>query len=130
MCGTTTRKEGIMYIASMVIKAVSDVARTKHIAKPMGDQDVHGWITAALSLEMTGLDGHANMSRAQALAQARNADSVERKKRMDEKKGWEFILTNVKVEASKCAALCGPTLDYDTLKGTLGADDEGVYRGS
>ena len=48
-----------MYLASMVIKTAFDVARPKHIAKIMGDQDVHGWITAALLREMAGLEGLA-----------------------------------------------------------------------
>ena len=43
----------------MDIMAVFDVARPKHIAKIMGDQDVHGWITAALLREMAGLEGQA-----------------------------------------------------------------------
>ena len=33
----------------------SDVARRKHIAKIMGDQEVHGWIAAALLREVAGL---------------------------------------------------------------------------
>ena len=48
-----------MYIASMDSKTAFDAARPQHIAKIMGDQDVHGLITAAFSREMRGLEGHA-----------------------------------------------------------------------
>ena len=46
-----------MYVASMDIKTAFDVARPKHIAKIMGDQNVHGWIVAALLREKAGLEG-------------------------------------------------------------------------
>ena len=36
-----------MYIASMDIETVFDVARPQHISKTLGEQDAHGWITAA-----------------------------------------------------------------------------------
>ena len=52
-------KRPTMYLAGMDIKTVFDVARPRHIARMMGDQDVHGWITAAVSREMVGLEGHA-----------------------------------------------------------------------
>ena len=42
-------KRSTMYLASMDIKAAFDVAKPKHIANILGDQDVHGWITAAIS---------------------------------------------------------------------------------
>ena len=48
-----------MYWASVDIKTVFDVARPKHIAKILGDQDVHGLITAAVLREVAGLDGQA-----------------------------------------------------------------------
>ena len=44
-----------MYLANMDIKTTFDVARPKHIAKIMGDQEVHGWIAAALLRVMAGL---------------------------------------------------------------------------
>ena len=46
-----------MYLASMDTKTAFDVARPKHIAKIMGDHDVHGWIAAASLREMAGLEG-------------------------------------------------------------------------
>ena len=54
-----SEKRPTMHIASMDIKTASDMARPKRTARIMGAQDVHGWITAALIREMTGLDGHA-----------------------------------------------------------------------
>ena len=47
MYGTAARKKPAMYIASMDIKTAIDVARPKRIPKGMGDQNVHGWITAS-----------------------------------------------------------------------------------
>ena len=44
-----------MYLASMDTNTAFDVARPKHIAKIMGDHDVHGWIVAASLREMAGL---------------------------------------------------------------------------
>ena len=41
------KKRPPMYMASMDINTAFDVARPKHIARITGDQDVHGWITAA-----------------------------------------------------------------------------------
>ena len=52
-----SEKRPTMYVASMDICTAFDVARPKHIAKMMGDQDVHGWITTALLREKTGMDG-------------------------------------------------------------------------
>ena len=52
-----SEKRPTMYVASMDINTAFVVARPKHIAKMMGDQDVHGWITTALLREMTGMDG-------------------------------------------------------------------------
>ena len=49
-----SEKKPAMYIVSMDIKTAVDVARSKRTAQIMGDQDVHGWITAALLHEMTG----------------------------------------------------------------------------
>ena len=46
-----------MYLASMDTETAFDVARPKHIAKIMGDHDVHGWIVAASLREMAGLEG-------------------------------------------------------------------------
>ena len=43
----------------MNIKTAFDVARPKHVAKIMGDQDVHGWITAAVLRARAGLEGQA-----------------------------------------------------------------------
>ena len=48
-----------MYIASADIKTAFDVARPKQMAKILGGQEAHGWITAALLREMNGLAGHA-----------------------------------------------------------------------
>ena len=52
-------KRPTMYLASMDIKTAFGVARPQHIAKNMGDQDVQGWITAALQREIAGLEGQA-----------------------------------------------------------------------
>ena len=46
-----------MYLASMDTNTAFDVARPKHIAKIMGDHDVHVWIVAASLREMAGLEG-------------------------------------------------------------------------
>ena len=54
-----TEKRPTMYVASMDIKTAFDVARPKHTAKIMVDQDVHGRIIAALLREMAGLEGQA-----------------------------------------------------------------------
>ena len=43
----------------MDLKTASDVARPRH--KLMGDQDVHGWITAASLREIFGLEGQATV---------------------------------------------------------------------
>ena len=40
-------------------KTAFDVARPRHIANILGDQDVHGWITVALRREMAGSEGQA-----------------------------------------------------------------------
>ena len=48
-----------MHLASMDIKTAFDVARPKRTAKLMGDQAVHGWITADFLREMAGLAGQA-----------------------------------------------------------------------
>ena len=48
-----------MCVASVDIKTVFDVARPTPIANNMGVQEVHGWITAASSREMAGLEGQA-----------------------------------------------------------------------
>ena len=48
-----------MYLASVNIKTVFDVARPKPIANNTGDQEVHGWITVTSSREMAGLEGQA-----------------------------------------------------------------------
>ena len=48
-----------MYLASVDIKMVFDVARPTPTANNMGDLEVHGWITAASSREMAGLEGQA-----------------------------------------------------------------------
>ena len=48
-----------MYQASMDIKTTPDVARPKNIANFIGDQDVHGWITAALLRKIAGFEGQA-----------------------------------------------------------------------
>ena len=48
-----------MYVASVDIKMVFDVPRPTPTANNMGDQEVHGWITAASSREMAGLEGQA-----------------------------------------------------------------------
>ena len=48
-----------MYLASVDIKTVFDVASPKPIANNMGDLEVHGWITAASEREMAGLEGQA-----------------------------------------------------------------------
>ena len=37
-------------------------ARTQYVAEMMGDQDVHGRITAALKQSMTGLEGQATFA--------------------------------------------------------------------
>ena len=50
-----------MYIASTDMKRVSDMARPKHLAKRVGVQDAHGWITAALLCEMGDLEGQATI---------------------------------------------------------------------
>ena len=50
-----SEKRPTMYFTSMDSKTAFDAARPKHIAKVMGDPEVHGWMTAALSREMTGL---------------------------------------------------------------------------
>ena len=48
-----------MYIASIDIKTAFDVARPRHLAEIIGNQDDHGWITAALLQEMKRHEGHA-----------------------------------------------------------------------
>ena len=48
-----------MYLASVDIKTVFDVPRPTPTANNMGDQEVHGWITAASEREMAGLEGQA-----------------------------------------------------------------------
>ena len=50
-------KRPTMYLASTDIKTVFYVARPKHIANIKGNQDVHGWSTAASLCEMAGLEG-------------------------------------------------------------------------
>ena len=67
---------------SMDTKTAYDVARPKHSAQIMGDQDVPGWITAALLREMSGVASHEmHPSRERpspsGLAQTGNADLVE-----------------------------------------------------
>ena len=54
-----SEKKPTVYLASMDIKTAFDVARPKHVARIMGGQDVHGWMTAALCREMAGLEGQA-----------------------------------------------------------------------
>ena len=55
----SSEKRATMYVARVDIKTVFDVARPKPIADNVGDQEVHGWVTAALLREMARLDGHA-----------------------------------------------------------------------
>ena len=52
-------KRTSMYLASVDIKMVFDVPRPTPTANNMGDQEVHGWITAASLREMAGLEGQA-----------------------------------------------------------------------
>ena len=51
-------KKPTMYLANMDIKTAFDMARPKHIAKLVVDQDFHGWLTAALFREMADLKDH------------------------------------------------------------------------
>ena len=46
---------------SMEIKTAFDVARPRPIAKPMGDRDVHGWITKAVQREISVLEETGNL---------------------------------------------------------------------
>ena len=54
-----TEPNHTLYLANADIKTVFDVVRQKLFAKIMGEQDVHGWITAAFLREVTGLEGQA-----------------------------------------------------------------------
>ena len=44
----------------MDIKTAFDVATPKYIALVLEDQNMHGWLIAALLHEMAGLEGEAN----------------------------------------------------------------------
>ena len=46
-----------MYLASRDIETAFDAARPRRMAKIVVNQDVHGWITAALSRELAGMEG-------------------------------------------------------------------------
>ena len=48
-------------MANMDVKTAFGVAGPKYIAKIIGDQEVHGWIAAALLRAMTGLEGQATI---------------------------------------------------------------------
>ena len=58
-----SEKRPTMHTASMEIKAAFDVARPKHVAIILGEQAACGWITAALSREMRGLERHATFEK-------------------------------------------------------------------
>ena len=66
-----------MYLASRVMETPSDVARPKRIARIMGDQDVHGWITAALIRGMAGLEGQATFEHVDGTLVSRGASVKE-----------------------------------------------------
>ena len=53
-------------LESMDIQTAFDVARPKHIARIMEKHNVHGWIIAALSREMTGLQGQVTFECAES----------------------------------------------------------------
>ena len=55
-------KRPTKFVASMYIKTTFDVARQKRVTKIRRDQDVHGWITGALSRETTELEGNATFA--------------------------------------------------------------------
>ena len=46
-------------MASLDIKTAFDEARPRHIANIMESHDIHGWPSAALLREMSGLEGKA-----------------------------------------------------------------------
>ena len=48
-----------MYIVNMETKTAFDVERMKHIGIYWSGEEDHGWMTAALLREKTGLEGHA-----------------------------------------------------------------------
>ena len=104
-----------MYLASMEIKTVFEVARPKHFLKIVVDQEVHGWVTAALLREMVGLEGQATFA---------NVDSSVRRalklsscgsewqcrscglwRKNERGRRWEFILTHVMVNITRSAVL-------------------------
>ena len=49
-----------MKVASMDIKAAFDAAKPKRAVKFLQEQNMHGWLIAALLREMDGLEGEAN----------------------------------------------------------------------
>ena len=108
-----------MYLASMEIKTVFDVARPKHFSQNMVDQEVHGWVTAALLREMVGLEGqasfahvHSSVRRALKLSscgselQCRSCGLCRKNERG---KRCEFILAHVMVNITRSAVLRGRT---------------------
>ena len=116
-----------MYIGSMHTKTAFDAARPQHSANIVDDQDVHGWVTAAFLREMTGLEGHTDFENVESKfkftrcicqgdvgAPTRFGSNWQcrfhRTWKQNREKGWEFILTHVKVEAVKSAALCSPII--------------------
>ena len=134
-----SQKRPSMYIAIKDIKTAFDVARPKRIAKFMGDQDVHGWITAAPLREMTEHVSLENVEqvpthalhpprerwRSQALSQIHIADSVERGKRMDEEKDRSSYWHMSRWKPYNVQLCVGwQLLGSSTLKDALGTDDE------
>ena len=131
-----------MYLAGMDIKTAFDVARPKRTAKIMGDQAVHGWITAALLKEMAGLAGQATFEHVENNSFFRDASvrgalrhlgfgsKLQRRScgmlsQSGREKRWESTLTHAKEENIKPAVLCGADIycRLSHLKDVLGADD-------
>ena len=107
MCVTAVKNTPTMYLGSIGIMTGFDVARPKHVAKTVGDQDAHGWITAAFSRKMAGLGSQATFVAT-----------------VDEKRRWDSTLKHANEELFT-SAFCvdGQVLD------SLGAEDEGLDRG-
>ena len=52
-CGMAVKRDPRCTLASMDIKTAFDVARSKHVAKILGDQEVHARITAAFLADIS-----------------------------------------------------------------------------
>ena len=118
------KKGPTLYIASMGIQTAFDVVRPKHIAKLMGDQEAHGWTTAALLRDMRGLEGHAAFERVEGKFKFTLTLAKQRR--------WAGVHVD-KIPRREPSDLQPPEgrkrLDCATLNNAIGADDEGADRG-